>query len=91
MSILKPLNTARSVPFSVRVPAALHAEVQQLQADAAAAGLQFDTAECVIRALQAAVRAGRSELPQTASRGSKGQRPSGEETRRPAGEPHGLA
>lgn len=62
MAILKPKSQDKSVPFSVRIPADLHQQIDAIRSDAEARGLVFDAADVCVKALAAAVKQARAEL-----------------------------
>ena len=62
MAILKPKSADKTRTFSVRIPADLVAEIDAIKTEADNAGLVFDTADIVHKALAIAVKSARSEL-----------------------------
>ncbi len=62
MPVLKPKATAKTKTFSVRLPTDLYTQIEQVKADAEAAGLVFDAVEVCEKALAVAVRTARQEL-----------------------------
>lgn len=62
MAILKPKATEKSRILSVRIPADLIGEIDAIKAGADSAGLMFDVADVVHKALAAAVKSARAEL-----------------------------
>jgi hypothetical protein len=62
MGILKRKDAAKRKAFSVKIDGSLHEELKGLQVEAEAAGLVFDVAEVVEKALFAAAKSARAEL-----------------------------
>lgn len=62
MAILKPKSADKTRTFSVRIPADLVAEIDAIKTEADAAGLVFDAADVVNKALSVAVKSARAEL-----------------------------
>ncbi len=62
MGILKRKDAAKRKSFSAKIDGALHEELSTLQVEAEAAGLVFDVAEVVEKALSAAAKSARAEL-----------------------------
>ena len=62
MAILKPKSSDKTRTFSVRIPVDLVAEIDAIKTEADAAGLVFDAADVVHKALAVAVKSARAEL-----------------------------
>ena len=62
MAILKQKSADKTRTLSVRIPADLVSEIDAVKAAADSAGLVFDVADVVNKALAVAVKAARSEL-----------------------------
>lgn len=62
MAILKPKSSDKTRTFSVRIPVDLVAEIDAIKVEADAAGLVFDVADIVHKALSVAVKSARAEL-----------------------------
>ncbi len=62
MSLLRPTSQAATKTLSVRVPTALHADIEAVKQEAATRGLSLDLTAVIVKAVAGAVKTARAEL-----------------------------